>query len=610
MGGVWRKIPFTYAVMWIGNLALAGLPFFAGYYSKDMILEAAFASGSGVGRFAFALGIAAALLTAFYSWRLLFMTFHGTPRMDKEVYDHAHESPVVMLVPLAVLTLGALFAGVGFHEYFIGHDRAEFWGKALLTLHGNDAIEAAHHHTPGWVAIAPLVVGLIGIAMAYIGYVMMPRLPGRIASIFSGIHKFLYNKWYFDELYDALFTRPAKALGYGLWKSGDGAVIDGVGPDGVAAATRDIAARTSRLQSGYVYHYAFAMLADPVVRDLPAARGRRADPAVLPGQHPGRAAERAVHLAVDDPRHLRPDPADLGQLRSAQSRLPDGREGGLDPRVRHQLPHGRRRHLGAVRRPGGLPDAAVHPGELGVGAGPPQGIHDRLPRAGNPDDRDVLRAGLRSVLHVLRRRPDPDVPDHRHLGRPAPRLRRLQVLPLHAARLGPDAAGDPGHVLRGRHHRHPDHHRHPVPAQHAALAVAGLLRLLRGEGADVAGPHLAAGCPRRGADRRVGDPGRRAAEDGRLRLPALQHSDPAGGDRVFRAADLHPVGRRRDLHLAGRSRPGGHEEADRLLVGRPHGLRHHRHVRAEPAGHRRLGVPDAVARRRLWCAVPVRRRRL
>ncbi|WP_376956725.1 NADH-quinone oxidoreductase subunit L [Azospirillum sp. A26] len=260
MGGVWRKIPFTYAVMWIGNLALAGLPFFAGYYSKDMILEAAFASGSGVGRFAFALGIAAALLTAFYSWRLLFMTFHGTPRMDKEVYDHAHESPVVMLVPLAVLTLGALFAGVGFHEYFIGHDRAEFWGKAIMTLHGHDAIEAAHHHTPGWVAIAPLVVGLLGIAMAYIGYVMMPRLPGRIASTFSGIHKFLYNKWYFDELYDALFTRPAKALGYGLWKSGDGAVIDGVGPDGVAAATRDIAARTSRLQSGYVYHYAFAMV--------------------------------------------------------------------------------------------------------------------------------------------------------------------------------------------------------------------------------------------------------------------------------------------------------------------------------------------------------------
>ena len=260
MGGVWRKIPFTYAVMWIGNLALAGLPFFAGYYSKDMILEAAFASDSGVGRFAFALGIAAALMTAFYSWRLLFLTFHGKPRMDKEIYDHAHESPVVMLVPLGVLTLGALFAGVGFHEWFIGHDRAEFWGKALLVLQQYDTIEAAHHYTPLWVKLAPLVVGLIGIAMAYIGYIMMPGLPGRIAGTFPRIYKFLYNKWYFDELYDALFTRPAKALGYGLWKAGDGAVIDGVGPDGIAAATRDVAARASRLQSGYVYHYAFAMV--------------------------------------------------------------------------------------------------------------------------------------------------------------------------------------------------------------------------------------------------------------------------------------------------------------------------------------------------------------
>ncbi|MCG5242860.1 NADH-quinone oxidoreductase subunit L [Azospirillum doebereinerae] len=260
MGGVWRKIPFTYAVMWIGNLALAGLPFFAGYYSKDMILEAAYASASPVGRFAFALGIAAALLTAFYSWRLLFMTFHGKPRMEKDVYDHAHESPLVMLIPLGVLALGALFAGVGFHQWFIGHDRMEFWGKAILALHDHDSIEAAHHHTPAWVALAPLVVGLIGIAMAYVAYIQMPGLPAKAARALPGLHRFFYNKWYFDELYDRLFTRPAKALGYGLWKSGDGALIDGVGPDGIAAATRDVAARASRLQSGYVYHYAFAMV--------------------------------------------------------------------------------------------------------------------------------------------------------------------------------------------------------------------------------------------------------------------------------------------------------------------------------------------------------------
>ncbi|SMH52219.1 NADH-quinone oxidoreductase subunit L [Azospirillum agricola] len=260
MGGVWRKIPFTYAVMWIGNLALAGLPFFAGYYSKDMILEAAYASASPIGRFAFALGIAAALLTAFYSWRLLFMTFHGKPRMEKSVYDHAHESPFVMLIPLGVLALGALFAGVGFHEWFIGHDRAAFWGKAILALHDTDSIEAAHHHTPGWVKLAPLVVGLLGIAAAYIAYIQMPGLPAKAAKALPRLHAFFYNKWYFDELYDRLFTRPAKSLGYGLWKSGDGALIDGVGPDGVAAATRDVAARASRLQSGYVYHYAFAMV--------------------------------------------------------------------------------------------------------------------------------------------------------------------------------------------------------------------------------------------------------------------------------------------------------------------------------------------------------------
>ncbi|UKJ72954.1 NADH-quinone oxidoreductase subunit L [Azospirillum brasilense] len=260
MGGVWRKIPFTYAVMWIGNLALAGLPFFAGYYSKDMILEAAFASASPVGKFAFALGIAAALLTAFYSWRLLFMTFHGKPRMEKSVFDHAHESPIVMLIPLAVLALGALFAGFGFHELFIGHSMEHFWGKTILVLADNNSIEAAHHHTPGWVKLAPLVVGLIGIALAYIMYMAMPGLPEKVAGTFRGVHQFLYNKWYFDELYDRLFVRSAKYLGYGLWKSGDGAVIDGVGPDGIAAATRDVAARASRLQSGYVYHYAFAMV--------------------------------------------------------------------------------------------------------------------------------------------------------------------------------------------------------------------------------------------------------------------------------------------------------------------------------------------------------------
>jgi len=260
MGGVWKKIPFTYSVMWIGNLALAGFPIFAGYYSKDMILEAAYAAHSPVGMFAFWLGISAALMTAFYSWRLLFLSFHGTFRGPKSVYDHAHESPMVMLVPLAVLALGAVFAGIIFHGGFIGDHRGDFWGKAILVLHEHDSIEAAHHHLPGWVPVAPLIVGIIGVALAFLAYILMPGLPAKAAAMFRGVHQFLFHKWYFDELYDALFVRTAKALGYGLWKSGDGALIDGVGPDGIAAATRDVAVKASRLQSGYVYHYAFAMV--------------------------------------------------------------------------------------------------------------------------------------------------------------------------------------------------------------------------------------------------------------------------------------------------------------------------------------------------------------
>ncbi|PWC55861.1 NADH-quinone oxidoreductase subunit L [Azospirillum sp. TSO22-1] len=260
MGGVWKKIPVTYALMWIGNLALAGLPIFAGFYSKDMILEAAFAANSPVGMLAFWLGISAALMTAFYSWRLLIMSFHGAPRMPKKVFEHAHESPLVMLVPLFVLGAGAVLSGILFADRFIGHHRADFWGKSIFVLPAHDSIEAAHHYLPGWVGTLPIIVGLIGIALAYLLYLLLPRLPGAIASTFSGVHAFLYNKWYFDELYDWAFVRPARWLGHGLWKGGDGALIDGVGPDGLAAATQNVAAKASRMQSGYVYHYAFAMV--------------------------------------------------------------------------------------------------------------------------------------------------------------------------------------------------------------------------------------------------------------------------------------------------------------------------------------------------------------
>jgi NADH-quinone oxidoreductase subunit L len=258
MGGLWRKVPVTYGVMWVGSLALAGVPFFAGYYSKDLILEAAFTAHTPMGRYAFWLGIAAAVMTAFYSWRLLFMTFHGSFRGDPHALEHAHESPPVILVPLILLAAGAAFGG------YFGLPMVEgeaFWGESLR---GFAAIEAAHH-APTWVQVLPIVAAVVGIGIAWVMYMAVPGLPARLASALRPLYLFLLNKWYFDELYEAVLVRPAKALGYGLWKGGDGAVIDGLGPDGIAAATLDFARRAVKLQSGYVYHYAFAMLVGVVV---------------------------------------------------------------------------------------------------------------------------------------------------------------------------------------------------------------------------------------------------------------------------------------------------------------------------------------------------------
>jgi len=259
MGGIWRKIPLTYGLMWIGSLALAGIPFFAGFYSKDIILEAAFGAGSGPGRYAFWLGIGAALLTAFYSWRLIIMAFHGTPRADERTMAHVHESPPVMTVPLIVLALGAVVSGFLAYDAMVGESMGNFWRAAIFMLPEKHVFEAAHH-VPLWVAALPTVVAVVGIAAAYWFYVTMPAWPGTLAERFGVLYRFLLNKWYFDEVYDALFVRPAPRLGYDLWKAGDGLVIDGCGPDGVAAAARAIARRASRLQTGYLYHYAFAML--------------------------------------------------------------------------------------------------------------------------------------------------------------------------------------------------------------------------------------------------------------------------------------------------------------------------------------------------------------
>jgi NADH-quinone oxidoreductase subunit L len=259
MGGLWRSIPVTYALMWIGSLALAGIWPFAGFFSKDFILEAAWGADTLVGGVAFWVGVLAAFLTAFYSWRLLFLTFHGEPRADASVMAHVHESPKVMLIPMMVLGAGAIVAGFIGNEPLVGHHWSDFWRASIFVLPQHPAIENAHD-VPAWVRLFPLVVGIGGIVLAFVMYMLAPALPRRLSSRFRGIYEFVLNKWYFDELYDALFVRPAFVLGRGFWKGGDGALIDGVGPDGIAATALRIARGATRLQTGYIFHYAFAML--------------------------------------------------------------------------------------------------------------------------------------------------------------------------------------------------------------------------------------------------------------------------------------------------------------------------------------------------------------
>ncbi len=259
MGGLRSRIPLTYWLMIIGTLALTGFPFLSGYYSKDLILESAFARNTVAGDYAFWLGILAAGMTSFYSWRLIFMTFHGECRASKQVQDNIHESPLVMTLPLVFLALGALIAGKLGYESFGGESMSAFWNKSLLVLDANRTIEAAHH-VPTWVILMPTAMLIIGFGCAWYSYIRNPSFPKRLAERYAVAYRFLLNKWYFDELYDWLFVRPALKIGLLLWKKGDGKVIDGLGPDGISALTRRLAGRTGRVQSGYVYHYAFAMM--------------------------------------------------------------------------------------------------------------------------------------------------------------------------------------------------------------------------------------------------------------------------------------------------------------------------------------------------------------
>ena len=253
MGGLAPLIKITFVMMIIGNLALTGFPFTAGYFSKDAIIESAFAAHAG---FAFWALVIAACFTSFYSWRLAFMTFNGAPRADAKTMEHVHESPNVMLIPLYVLAIGALFAGFVFKDYFIGHDYKEFWGSSLA----NGEVMHEMHDVPGWVVWSPFVAMVLGFVVAWIFYIRDTSIPKRLAAQHEPLYRFLLNKWYFDEIYNTIFVRPTMWLGRFLWKKGDGFLIDGFGPDGVSHVVTDVTRGVVRLQTGYLYHYAFAMM--------------------------------------------------------------------------------------------------------------------------------------------------------------------------------------------------------------------------------------------------------------------------------------------------------------------------------------------------------------
>ncbi|MGO4705464.1 NADH-quinone oxidoreductase subunit L [Microvirga sp. 2MCAF38] len=292
MGGLRKYIPFTTAMMAIGTLALTGFPFTAGYFSKDAVIEAAFAAHSSAGNFAFVATVVAAFMTSFYSWRLFFLTFEGKARWGHD-HDHQpsthegaehnvsgqdanhgahaahddhghsahkpHESPLVMLIPLLVLAIGAVVAGAAFQSAFIGHDYEHFWKGAIFTRPDNKILEDMHH-LPGWVPLLPTVMMVLGFVLAVWMYLIDTKKPVQLAADHPILYRFLLNKWYFDELYDAIFVRPTLALGRFLWRTGDGKIIDGLGPDGVSARVLDVTRGVVRVQTGYLYHYAFAML--------------------------------------------------------------------------------------------------------------------------------------------------------------------------------------------------------------------------------------------------------------------------------------------------------------------------------------------------------------
>ena len=259
MGGLYKLIPFTWVVMLIGTLGLTGAPLMSGYYSKDGIIEAAFVSQTEGNLYAFYLLVLSALLTSFYSWRLIFLTFNGKSNISTEIFSKIHESPKVMLFPLFILSIFTIFSGVYFVDYFMYHDYQYLWQSSIYLSENNHVIESIHY-VPKWVKYSPLVMMVIGLITAIIFYLLYPKVPKFLSSQFNPLYKFLLNKWYFDEIYEFIFVRNISRIGNFLSNFGDKRIIDGLGPDGISLRVMDIAKQMSRIQTGYIYHYAFAML--------------------------------------------------------------------------------------------------------------------------------------------------------------------------------------------------------------------------------------------------------------------------------------------------------------------------------------------------------------
>ena len=253
MGGVWKKIPLTYALMLIGTLALTGFPLLAGFYSKDAIIESAYFSKSLFAGYAFVIGLTTAFITSIYSWRLIFKTFHGKYNNTMS-FEKVHESGPVMLIPLLLLAVGAIFSGYVFHGIFIG-ENTQFWGKAIFFLK-----QTAHGHPPLWLLILIPTLVISAIPLSFILFLKRKDIVEGFVNNNKPFYNFLVKKWYFDELYDLIFVKSFRGIGTFLWQRGDVKTIDAYGPDGVAKVVKNLSDRASSIQSGYLYHYATVIL--------------------------------------------------------------------------------------------------------------------------------------------------------------------------------------------------------------------------------------------------------------------------------------------------------------------------------------------------------------